>query len=352
MDVTQFDFDLPEPLIALRPAFPREKARLLVVPETRRLQHVLVGDLADFLRQGDALVVNDTFVMSARLRGHRLPRQPGAQAAKTELLLHRRLAPDRWRAFARPARRLAAGDSLQLGRSLTAKVLGHVSGSEVDIAFAVSGAELDAAVAQEGEMPLPPYIAGRRAVDDQDKHDYQTAFARAPGSVAAPTAGLHFTPELLARLQSRGISRETLTLHVGPGTFLPVTVSDTSDHKMHSEWASLSAETAERLNAVRAAGGRIVAVGTTSLRTLETAARDDGTLEPFEGETDIFITPGYRFKAVDVLLTNFHLPRSTLFMLVCAFAGTETMRAAYAEAIRERYRFYSYGDACLLFCPG
>jgi S-adenosylmethionine:tRNA ribosyltransferase-isomerase len=351
MDVARFDFDLPDSLIALRPALPREAARLLVVHEDGRLQNALVDDLAGFLRQDDALVLNDTMVIPARLKGRRLPRGADGLQAKIELLLHRRLAPDRWRAFARPARKLAAGDALRLGHSLEANVLGHVSGSEVDVAFALSGAQLDAAIAREGEMPLPPYIAGKRAVDEQDRHDYQTIFARAPGSVAAPTAGLHFTPDILARLQSRGISRETLTLHVGPGTFLPVTASDTSAHKMHSEWASLSADTARRLNAVRAAGGRIVAVGTTSLRTLETAARDDGTLDAFEGETDIFITPGYRFKAVDVLLTNFHLPRSTLFMLVCAFAGTETMRAAYAEAIRERYRFYSYGDACLLFRP-
>jgi S-adenosylmethionine:tRNA ribosyltransferase-isomerase len=351
MDVARFDFDLPDSLIALRPALPREAARLLVVHESGRLQHALVDEFAGFLRQGDALVLNDTMVIPARLKGLRLSRGADGLPAKIELLLHRRLAPDRWRAFARPARKLAAGDKLRLGHDLEANVLGHVSGSEVDVAFALSGAELDAAIAREGEMPLPPYIAGKRAVDEQDRADYQTVFARAPGSVAAPTAGLHFTPGLLARLQSRGISRETLTLHVGPGTFLPVTASDTSGHKMHSEWATLSADTAKRLNAARAAGGRIVAVGTTSLRTLETAARDDGRIEAFEGETDIFITPGYRFKAVDVLLTNFHLPRSTLFMLVCAFAGTEVMRAAYAEAIRERYRFYSYGDACLLFRP-
>lgn len=351
MDVARFDFDLPDSLIALRPAVPRGAARLLVVQENGRLQHALVDEFAGFLRQGDALALNDTMVIPARLKGQRQPRSEGGLPAKIELLLHRRLAPDRWRAFARPARKLVQGDALRLGHSLQAKVIGHVSGSEVDVAFALSGGELDAAIAREGEMPLPPYIAGKRAVDEQDRRDYQTVFAREPGSVAAPTAGLHFTPELLARLQSQGISRETLTLHVGPGTFLPVTANDTSAHKMHSEWASVSQETAQRLNAARDAGGRIVAVGTTSLRTLETAARDDGRIEAFEGETDIFITPGYRFKAVDVLLTNFHLPRSTLFMLVCAFAGTEIMQAAYAEAIRERYRFYSYGDACLLFRP-
>jgi S-adenosylmethionine:tRNA ribosyltransferase-isomerase len=348
MDVSRFDFDLPEELIALRPAVPREAARLLVVHETGRLQHAFVGDLPDFLRRGDALITNDSKVIPARLRGRRLPRSEQALPAKVELLLHRRLGSDRWRAFARPARKLAAGDRLRLGRDIAATVIGHVGGSEVDVAFALSGSALDAAIEREGEMPLPPYIAGKRAADESDSTDYQTVFARAPGSVAAPTAGLHFTPELLARLEAGGISRETLTLHVGPGTFLPVTAADTEGHKMHSEWAVLSPGTAQRLNAARAAGGRIVPVGTTSLRTLETAAADDGGIGPYEGDTDIFITPGYRFKAADALLTNFHLPRSTLFMLVCAFAGTDVMHAAYAEAIREGYRFYSYGDACLL----
>ena len=349
MDVSGFDFELPESLIALRPVAPRDAARLLVVHKNGRLQHANIRDLADFLNQGDALVTNDTKVIPARLRGQRLPRGEQALPAKIELLLHRRMAPDTWRAFARPARKLVAGDLLQLGHSLEAKVLCPVGSSEFDIAFTLSGPALDGAVAAEGEMPLPPYIAGKRKTDARDASDYQTLFARAPGSVAAPTAGLHFTPELLARLDTAGISRETLTLHVGPGTFLPVTASDTSAHKMHAEWATLGAATAAHLNDVHAAGGRIAAVGTTSLRTLETAAGQDGRIEAFEGETDIFITPGYRFKAVDVLLTNFHLPRSTLFMLVCAFAGTEVMRAAYAQAIREQYRFYSYGDACLLF---
>jgi S-adenosylmethionine:tRNA ribosyltransferase-isomerase len=350
MDVSRFDFDLPDQLIALRPTAPRDAARLLVVHQNGRLQHAFVRDLPDFLAQGDALVTNDTKVIPARLRGSRQPRGEGGLPAKIELLLHRRLAPDRWRAFARPARKLAAGDALLLGHSLEAKVLGSVGSSEVDLSFALSGPALDAAIAAQGEMPLPPYIAGKRKTDEQDARDYQTLFARAPGSVAAPTAGLHFTPELLSRLDAAGISRETLTLHVGPGTFLPVTASDTSGHKMHAEWATLSASTARHLNDARAIGGRIVPVGTTSLRTLETAAAG-GKLEAFEGETDIFITPGYRFKAADALLTNFHLPRSTLFMLICAFAGTEVMQAAYAEAIRENYRFYSYGDACLLFRP-
>lgn len=349
MDVSRFDFDLPVARIALRPIAPRDEARLLVVYQNGRLQHAKVRDLPEFLRQGDAVVTNDTKVIPARLRGYRLPRGEGAVPAKIELLLHRRIALDTWRAFARPARKLAAGDTLRLGHTLEAKVLKPLGGGEVDLVFALSGAALDVAIAAEGEMPLPPYIAGKRKADAQDTSDYQTLFARAPGSVAAPTAGLHFTPGLLARLDAAGISRETLTLHVGPGTFLPVTASDTAEHKMHAEWATLDEATAMRLNAARAGGGRIVPVGTTSLRTLETAARDDGRIEAFEDETDIFITPGYRFKAADVLLTNFHLPRSTLFMLVCAFAGTEVMQAAYAEAIREQYRFYSYGDACLLF---
>ncbi|HVP83472.1 MAG TPA: tRNA preQ1(34) S-adenosylmethionine ribosyltransferase-isomerase QueA [Rhizomicrobium sp.] len=352
MDVSRFDFELPEKLIALRPAVPREAARLLVVHDTGRLQHAFIGDLPDLLRSGDALITNDSKVIPARLRGHRLARGHDGLPAKMELLLHRRLGADRWRAFARPARKLAAGDRLRLGRDVEATVIGHVSGSEVDVSFALSGSALDAAIEREGEMPLPPYIAGKRAADESDSADYQTMFARVPGSVAAPTAGLHFTPELLARLEAGGISRETLTLHVGPGTFLPVTAADTEGHKMHSEWAVLPSETAQRLNAVRARGGRIVAVGTTSLRTLETAAADSGEIRPFEGDTDIFITPGYRFKAADALLTNFHLPRSTLFMLVCAFAGTDVMHAAYAEAIREGYRFYSYGDACLLLRAG
>ncbi|HVZ69041.1 MAG TPA: tRNA preQ1(34) S-adenosylmethionine ribosyltransferase-isomerase QueA [Rhizomicrobium sp.] len=351
MDVSRFDFDLPESLIALRPAVPREAARLLVVHNTGRLQHAFVGDLPEFLQRGDALIINDSKVIPARLRGHRLERSTGGLPARVELLLHKKLGPDRWRAFARPARKLAAGDRLQLGKSIEANVLGHVSGSEIDIAFSFSGAALDEAIAREGEMPLPPYIAGKRPADERDSFDYQTMFARDPGSVAAPTAGLHFTPNLIERLHAAGISRETLTLHVGPGTFLPVTASDTAAHRMHAEWAELSAEAASRLNAVRARGGRIIPVGTTSLRTLETAAGDDGQLSAFKGETDIFITPGYRFKAADALLTNFHLPRSTLFMLVCAFAGIDTMHAAYAEAIREGYRFYSYGDACLIFPP-
>jgi S-adenosylmethionine:tRNA ribosyltransferase-isomerase len=263
-------------------------------------------------------------------------------------MLHKRVAPDRFLAFARPARKLSAGDAVLLGSHLRAVVVSVADGGEIELRFDLEGAHLDTAIAAEGETPLPPYIAGKRKPDAKDLSDYQTIYARHEGSVAAPTAGLHFTPELMARLDDRGISRETVTLHVGAGTFLPVKASDTTEHKMHSEWATLSAETANRLNDVHAANGRICAVGTTSLRTLESAAADDGQLHAMSRETDIFITPGYRFKAADLLLTNFHLPRSTLFMLVSAFMGLDIMKAAYAEAIREHYRFYSYGDACLL----
>jgi S-adenosylmethionine:tRNA ribosyltransferase-isomerase len=350
MDVSLFDFELPEERIALRPASPRDSARMLVVHADGSLQHAHVRDLPNYLRRGDALVVNDTRVIPARLHGRRLPRGGMAgEGAKIELLLHKRIAPDRFLAFARPAKKLARGDRLQLGQGMSATVSGHGQAGEVEVQFDCAGADLDAAIAREGEMPLPPYIAGKRKPDAQDVTDYQTIFADRQGSVAAPTAGLHFTSELLERLSQGGIARETLTLHVGAGTFLPVAANDTSEHRMHAEWATVSERTAARLNAARASGGRIVAVGTTSLRTLETAARDNGAIGPFAGETALFVTPGYRFKSAEVLLTNFHLPRSTLFMLVCAFAGMETMKRAYAEAIREGYRFYSYGDACLLF---
>jgi S-adenosylmethionine:tRNA ribosyltransferase-isomerase len=347
MDVGIFDFNLPEALIALRPAEPRDSARMLVVHQDGRLEHAQVSDLPRHLRRADVLVVNDTKVIQARLRGVR--QRSGGPDAKIELLLHRRLAPDRFLAFARPARKLAPEDSLRLGRTISATVVQRGEAGEVELVFAAGGAVLDAAIAEEGETPLPPYIAGKRKADGRDAADYQTIYAREEGSVAAPTAGLHFTPALFERLAEAGISREAVTLHVGPGTFLPVSADDTAQHRMHSETALLPGATAARLNAARADGGRIVAVGTTSLRTLESAAAEDGALRPFAGDTDIFITPGYGFRTAEVLLTNFHLPRSTLFMLVCAFAGTETMKRAYEEAIRERYRFYSYGDACLLF---
>ena len=350
MRVDQFDFPLPEELIALRPAVPRDASRLMVVHADGRIEHAHMGDFPGFLRRGDVLAVNDTRVLPARLHGLRAARTEGAVPARVELLLHRRLSPNRFSALSRPARKLVAGDQLAFG-ALEAIVSARGEGGEAEITFFLSGAVLDAALAVQGEMPLPPYIAGKRRPDARDTLDYQTIFAREDGSVAAPTAGLHFTPELFAALAAKGVTREAVTLHVGLGTFLPVTAEDTQDHRMHAEAATVDAETAARLNQARKGGGRIIAAGTTSLRTLESAAELDGTVRPFADDTDIFITPGYRFRAVDILLTNFHLPRSTLFMLVCAFAGTEVMKAAYAEAIREKYRFYSYGDACLLFRP-
>jgi len=344
MDVSLFDFDLPEAQIALRPASPRDAARLIVVAADGRIAHRNMRDLPDYLRAGDAFLVNDTRVIPARLHGTRL--RP-AGPAKIEILLHRRLSDDRYSVLARPARKLAAGDDLLFGE-LKAQVVSRGDNGEAEIRFALGGEALDAAIAALGEMPLPPYIAGKRKADARDASDYQTVFAREQGSVAAPTAGLHFTPELLAALQGKGAAREAVTLHVGLGTFLPVTAGDTSQHRMHPEHAALDAATAARLNAVHGAGGRIAAIGTTSLRTLESAAGRDGVIHPFDGDTDIFITPGYRFRAADLLLTNFHLPRSTLFMLVSAFMGLEVMRCAYAQAIAQGYRFYSYGDACLL----
>ena len=349
MDVSLFDFDLPEAQIALRPVFPRDAARLMVVQADGRIVHRTMRDLPDYLRAGDALLINDTKVIPARLHGQRL-RDTGGQTkleAKVEILLHQRLAADRYRVLARPARKLLPGDDLLFGL-LKARVIARGEEGEAEIAFALSGAALDAAIAAQGEMPLPPYIVGKRKADARDAVDYQTIFARQDGSVAAPTAGLHFTPDLFAALEKKGVRREAVTLHVGLGTFLPVTAGDTDQHRMHAERAVLDAATAARLNAIHQAGGRIAAVGTTSLRTLESATAPDGVIHAFNGETDIFITPGYGFRAVDLLLTNFHLPRSTLFMLVSALMGLEVMKAAYEEAIACGYRFYSYGDACLL----
>jgi S-adenosylmethionine:tRNA ribosyltransferase-isomerase len=344
MDVSLFDFELPEDRIALRPAVPRDAARMLVVRSDGRLEHRMVRDLPDYLRAGDALLLNDTRVIPARLFGQRL-REAGP--ARIEILLHRRLAADRYAVLARPARKLAVGDALAFG-DLKAEVAGRGENGEAEIRFALSGAALDAAIAAAGEMPLPPYIAGKRKADAQDRSDYQTLFAREEGSVAAPTAGLHFTPELFAALERKGVTRETVTLHVGLGTFLPVTAEDTSQHRMHAERALLAEATAARLNAVHDKGGRICTVGSTSLRTLESATDEDGIIRAYDGDTDIFITPGYAFRAADLMLTNFHLPRSTLFMLVAALMGLDLMRRAYAEAISAGYRFYSYGDACLL----
>ncbi|MGY2049856.1 tRNA preQ1(34) S-adenosylmethionine ribosyltransferase-isomerase QueA [Methylobacterium sp. JK268] len=357
MRVDLFDFDLPEALIALRPAVPRDSARLLRVTPGAPPEDRAVRDLPALLAPGDCLVFNDTKVIPARLRGLRT--RPDGPAVRVEAMLHLREAPDRWRAFARPGKRLREGDRIRFGAGAegTACELGHLDatvtargeGGEITLTFALSGAYLDEAVARLGELPLPPYIAGRRPTDGRDAADYQTVYAREPGAVAAPTAGLHFTPDLLARLREAGIGEARVTLHVGAGTFLPVKAEDTREHRMHAEIGQIAPETAARLNAVRDAGGRIVAVGTTSLRLLESAADPDGTIRPFAGATDIFITPGYRFRAVDALMTNFHLPRSTLFMLVSAFAGLDTMRAAYAHAVAEGYRFYSYGDSSLLF---
>ncbi|OJT99297.1 MAG: tRNA preQ1(34) S-adenosylmethionine ribosyltransferase-isomerase QueA [Rhizobium sp. 63-7] len=357
MRVDLFDFDLPEDNIALRPAEPRESARLLVVrPDAEpMLADHHVGDLPSFLRPGDALVFNDTKVIPAQLEGIR--RREGAGGQQVSATLHMRVAPDRWKAFAKPGKRIKVGDRISFGHNGDVCLLGTLDatveekgeGGEVTLLFDLSGPALDEAIAIAGHIPLPPYIAAKRPDDDQDRRDYQTIYAREEGAVAAPTAGLHFTPSLFETLDKTGIERHFVTLHVGAGTFLPVKADDTADHKMHQEIGTVDAATAAKLNAVKASGGRIVCVGTTSLRLIESAAADDGTIRPWSGATGIFITPGYRFKAVDVLITNFHLPRSTLFMLVSAFSGLETMRAAYEHAIETGYRFYSYGDASLLF---
>ncbi len=358
-----FDFTLPPDRIALRPASPRDAARLLVVRPSHvsgapaELEDRTLRDLPALLRPGDALVVNDTKVIAANLHGRRLGR--GEHEPAIDATLIRRLDGSRWRALVKPAKRLKAGDVVRFGGEGRVCFLDQLDatvedkgeggqGGEVTLAFTFHGAVLDQALAERGEMPLPPYIASRRDADERDHTDYQTMFAREDGSVAAPTAGLHFTEALVAALRARGVDLQRLTLHVGPGTFLPVKADDTSGHKMQPEWGRVDAATAAALNGTRRAGGRIVAVGSTSLRLLESAAGEDGTLAPFAGETALFITPGYRFRAVDAMLTNFHLPRSTLYMLVCAFCGLDTMRRAYAHAIATGYRFYSYGDACLL----
>ncbi len=347
MRVDEFDFELPERLIALRPAVPRDTARLLLVRPDGIREHLDIRALPQLLRPGDILVINDSKVIPARLHGVRHRSSEESQGAKCELLLYSRVNASTWRAFARPAKRLKPGDALTFGAALKGRVVAR-DGAEIEVAFDREGGALDAAIAAEGEVPLPPYIAGRRSPDGRDRADYQTVYARVPGSVAAPTAGLHFTPELLDALRECGVAVAAITLHVGPGTFLPVTAEDTTRHAMHSEWAAISGSTASQINAARNAGGRIVAAGTTVLRTLETAADATGQIHARSGETDLFITPGYRFKSADMLLTNFHLPRSTLFMLVCAFSGSDVMKAAYADAIAAGYRFYSYGDACLL----
>ena len=350
MLVDAFDFSLPDSAIALRPASPRDAARLLTVAPgaSAPFGDHIVRDLPALLQPGDALVVNDTRVVPARLFG---TRRRGDAAARIEVTLHRRDAADRWRAFVRPAKRLAEGEVLTFeadGAVALSAVASDKDAGEVSLTFDRAGEALDAAMSVVGQMPLPPYIEHRRAGDDADASDYQTLFAARPGAVAAPTAGLHFTPDLVDALAARGVALHRVTLHVGAGTFLPVKSDTTEGHRMHGEIGTVSAETADALNALRRRGGRLVAVGTTSLRILESAADADGVIRPFAGETSIFITPGYRFHCVDRLMTNFHLPRSTLFMLVSAFAGLDTMRAAYGHAIRSGYRFYSYGDASLL----
>jgi len=399
MKTADFDFDLPEDRIALRPAEPRDSARLLVVDGGQRTDHV-IRDLPGFLRPGDALVFNDTRVIPARLSGVR--ERPNPEIAgevltvEVEATLHHRDAPDVWSAFMKPGKRIKAGDTVRFsapfplkggragdggggtaspvsgedsagvssphnnalgstpptppprGEGLSATVLSKGEDGLITLRFDRAGPALDDAIRAVGVMPLPPYIAAKRPEDERDLTDYQTVYAQHDGSVAAPTAGLHFTPALLEAIRAKGVSTHAVTLHVGAGTFLPVKADDTADHRMHSEWGEVSAETAAALNAVHANGGRIVCVGTTSLRLLESATTPDGVIQPFHGDTAIFITPGYRFRAVDVLMTNFHLPKSTLFMLVSAFAGLETMRAAYDHAIADGYRFYSYGDGSLL----
>lgn len=345
MKLADFDFDLPRELIATRPMEPREQARLLEVGQGGAAGENLidhhVADVPALLTPGDVVVVNDTKVVPARLKGRR-------GDAGVEITLHKPAGAARWHAFAKGARKLRVGDAITFGEGFAATVEAKYDAGEVLLDFALPEAEILAALERLGATPLPPYIARESGPDAQDRHDYQTIFATRPGAVAAPTAGFHFTDHLLRGVLARGVQRATVTLHVGGGTFLPVKTEDIADHKMHSEWGEIDALTAEFINTARAKGGRVVAIGTTSLRVLETAADENGKLHPFSGETDIFITPGYKFRAVDLLLTNFHLPKSTLFMLTAAFAGLDRMKAAYEHAKQMRYRFYSYGDCCLL----
>jgi S-adenosylmethionine:tRNA ribosyltransferase-isomerase len=349
-----FDFELPAERIALRPAIPRDSARMLMVEPGGALRDRVVSDLPLVLEPGDQLVVNDTKVISAQLKGRRIGRET---EPKIEATLIKRLDGSRWQALVRPAKKLTPGDVIRFGNEGRVCLLGHLDAEveakgedgEVTLSFSLHGPALDSAIVDLGSPPLPPYIASRRAPDERDTSDYQTMFATSEGAVAAPTAGLHFTPALEAALRERGIGIHRITLHVGAGTFLPVKADDTCEHKMHAEWGTISREVADALNVARKKGGRLIAVGTTSLRLLESAATANDDIAPFSGETAIFITPGYRFRAVDILLTNFHLPRSTLFMLVSAFSGLDPMKRAYAHAIQSGYRFYSYGDACLLF---
>ena len=350
MKLSDFDFDLPEELIALRPASPRDSARLLVVrgPEGR-LEDCSVSDLPELLKSGDVLVANDTRVIRAALLGRRPSRGEGPDV-EIEVNLNSRLSASEWSAFARPGKRLKAGDTVQFAGGLTAEVTAK-SEAEVRLGFNRAGADLDVAIEAAGAMPIPPYIASKRAADANDTSDYQTFFARESGSVAAPTAGLHFTPGLLSRLVATGVKRTDVTLHVNAGTFLPVKVDDVSQHRMHAEKAEISATAVDAITAARTAGGRCIPIGTTALRTLESAAAG-GSLQAFNAPTSIFITPGYRFRVADGLMTNFHLPKSTLFMLVSAMMGLDVMKRAYAHAVEKGYRFFSYGDACLLLPHG
>ena len=339
MKVDAFDFDLPQDRIALRPVRPRDAARMLLV-DGDRIADKAVLDLPDLLSPDDCLVFNDTKVIPAQLEGRRGEARVGAT-------LHKREGPRDWRAFIRNAKRVRDGDVIDFGNGVSATASDHAADGSILLSF--SGEEpVELLLARAGTMPLPPYIASKRGIDEADAEDYQTMFAREEGAVAAPTASLHFTERLIAAIDAAGIARETLTLHVGAGTFLPVKADDTADHRMHAEYGRIDAATAGRLDAVRARGGRLIAVGTTALRLLESAAGEDGSIRPFAGDTDIFITPGYRFRAVDGLMTNFHLPRSTLFMLVSALMGLDSMKAAYDHAIAGGYRFYSYGDSSLL----
>jgi S-adenosylmethionine:tRNA ribosyltransferase-isomerase len=341
MHLADFDFDLPRDLIADRPAEPRDSARLLMVPAAAEVADRHIADLPQLLRPGDLLVFNDTKVIPARLVGRR-------RQAMVEITLARDLGGGVWRSYAKGARRLHAGDRIEFAEDLAAEVLGKSPDGEVTLRFDREGTAFRDALARHGAMPLPPYIKRPRGGISRDRADYQTMFAKEDGAVAAPTAGLHFTSALLDALAVRGVGWVTVTLHVGPGTFLPVKADDPRDHRMHAEWGVVSAEAAQRINVARQRGGRIVAVGTTSLRLLESAAADTGQISEFAGETGLFILPGYCFRAVDLLLTNFHLPKSTLLMLVAALAGLDRIKAAYAHAVAARYRFFSYGDACLI----
>ncbi len=356
MLTSDFDFDLPQEAIALRPAEPRDSAKLLVVRPSAKpeLEDHIVRDLPSLLSSGDLLVVNDTKVIPARLMG---ARERNGVSVDIEATLLKRLSPERWQALAKPAKRLHIGDRIRFGHESRVCLLGALDATveekgeagEITLRFDFHGAVLDDAIEALGHIPLPPYIASKRGDDERDRSDYQTMFAAHEGSVAAPTAGLHFTDRLLAKLAEAGVGLQKLTLHVGAGTFLPVKTDDLASHKMHSEYGVISPETATAINEARAKGGRIIAVGTTALRLLESAAGESGEVKPYAAETGIFIKPGYRFRVVDAMLTNFHLPRSTLFMLVSAFAGLDRMKQAYAHAIANGYRFYSYGDGCLLF---